>query len=119
MSNYRINGIIFFFLSDEAQINKPDESNNLIKQPYFCYHCEKRFAQKIHLKKHELVHRDEKLVKVMKHPFFVKDEGKEEKIEIDDKIVQIMAKESMPFIPRNLPKSLKDQLDLPKGKVTF
>ena len=52
----------------------------------------------------------------MKHPFFVKgDEGKEEKIEIDDKIVQIMAKESMPFIPRNLPKSLKDQLDLPKG----
>ena len=51
----------------------------------------------------------------MKHPFFVKNEGKKEKIEIDDKIVQIMAKESMPFIPRNLPKSLKDQLDLPKG----
>ena len=55
----------------------------------------------------------------MKHPFFVKNEGKEEKIEIDDKIVQIMAKESMPFIPRNLPKSLKDQLDRPKGKINF
>ena len=56
----------------------------------------------------------------MKHPFFVKGvEGKEEKIEIDDKIVQIMAKESMPFIPRNLPKNLKVQLDLPKGKITF
>ena len=119
LSNYRIKDNIFP-LADEEQNAKPNDSNNSIKQPYFCYHCEKRFAQKTHLKKHELVHRGEKLVKVMKHPFFVKgDEGKEEEIKIDDKIVQIMAKESMPFIPRNLPKSLKDQLDLPKGKVTF
>ena len=109
--------LLFFFFSDEAQNTTPD---NLIKHPYFCYHCEKRFAQKTHLKKHELVHRDEKLVKVMKHPFFVKvDEGKEEKIEIDNKIVQIMAKENMPFVPRNLPKNLKVQLDLPKGKIAF
>ena len=56
----------------------------------------------------------------MKHPFFVKGvEGKEEKIEIDNKIVQIMAKENMPFVPRNLPKNLKVQLDLPKGKIAF
>ena len=82
--------------------------------PFYCYHCERRFKSKPILKDHEEIHRDERLIKIMTHPFVMKPSQfkKNEWIEMD-KIVPSMY---LPFMLRNLPKSLKDKLDRPKGK---
>ena len=102
------------FVSFTDEIPKQDLPIEYIL-PFYCYHCERRFKSKPILKDHEEIHRDEKLIKIMKHPFVMKPSQfkKNEWIEMD-KIVPSMY---LPFMPRNLPKSLKDKLDRPKGKL--
>jgi uncharacterized Zn-finger protein len=100
------------FLSDETP--RKDLPIEMIL-PFHCYHCDKRFKLKPNLKRHEVIHQNERLIKVMKHPFFVKSKSSKKNVGLDlEKIVPSMC---LPFMTRNLPKSSKDKLDRPKGKM--
>jgi len=96
-----------FFFSDETP-NLPIE----MILPFHCYHCDKRFKLKPILKRHEVIHQNERLVKVMKHPFFIKSKLFKKNLDVE-KFVPSMC---LPFMTRNLLKSSKDQLGRPKGK---
>ena len=99
-----------FFFSDKTP-NLPVE----MILPFHCYHCDKRFKLKPILKKHEVIHQNERLIKVMKHPFFVKSKLSKKNEGLDlEKIVPSMC---LPFMTRNLIKSSKDKLGRPKGKM--
>ena len=76
--------------------------------PFECYHCGQRFTLKTSLKQHEDIHKDERLIKTMKHPFSI-DLDSDEETGHHFKFSR--------FLSRNLPKSLKDKLDRPKGKL--
>ena len=80
--------------------------------PFHCYHCDKRFKLKPILKQHEVTHQNERLIKVMKHPFFVKSKPFRKNLDLE-KVVPSMR---LPFMTRNLLKSSKDKLERPKGK---
>ena len=96
-----------FFFSDIAP-NLPIE----MILPFHCYHCDKRFKLKPILKQHEVIHQNERLIKVMKHPFFVKSKSFRKNLDLE-KVVPSMC---LPFMTRNLHKSSKDKLGRPKGK---
>ena len=76
--------------------------------PFECYYCGQRFTRKIILKQHQDIHKDERLVKTMKHPFSINLDSDEE----TGHHLKISR-----FLSRNLPQILKDKLDKPKGKL--
>ena len=96
----------YLFISDKTP-NLPIE----MILPFHCYHCDKRFKLKPILKQHEVIHQNERLIKVMKHPFFVKSKSFRKNLDLE-KVVPSMC---LPFMTRNLLKSSKDKLGRPKG----
>ena len=88
--------------------------------PFCCYHCKERFLHKSNLKKHELIHKNEKAVKVMKHPFLVVDSDSDGDIgeEILGQTETRSLKRPQAFMLRNLPTSLRARLDPMNGKFS-
>ena len=72
------------------------------------------------MKSHEPIHREEKLVKVMKHPFVSK-LGPDSKQNYDQAVLEkiIAPRMDSPFMTRNLPRSMKEKLERPKSKFYY
>jgi len=103
-----------FFSDEDEEAFQENEAITEVPHPYVCYHCEKRFIQKTSLKKHEFVHKNEKLVKIMKHPFILKDKWI---MDTDEKIQKMI--KHMPFLRRNILRSLKEQVNVTKGMFFY
>jgi hypothetical protein len=70
------------------------------------------------LKKHELIHRNEKSVKVMKHPFLVVDSDSDGDIGEEIPEQNRSLKRPQVFMLRNLPTSLRARLEPMNGKFS-
>ena len=94
--------------ASEASTDENNTESDDDEEMFFeCYHCGKRFTFKPGLKKHEKIHRYERLIKTMRHPFSVEwdsDDEPEHPLNFSR------------FLSRNLPISLQEKLNRPKSK---
>ena len=89
------------------------QRKNKKTHPFWCYHCEDRFRLRTYLKKHEMLHTNVRLIKVMKHPFVEESDSENEFDEIDTEKFDLKRVPS--FMRRNLPSSLKANFKRRKG----